>query len=237
MAARAAGKVVVAVDVLRATTTLVAAFANGAAQAVPVRSPEEAWSVKATRFPDALMGGERQSVRIDGFDLSNSPREYTREAVLGRTLVFTTTNGTGLLRTLESAVRVVLGALINVDAVCDVVADEPADLLIACAGHRGRVTMEDVLCAGACVSRLRDRYETVDAASRAAELLWNRFGDDALDALSGCEHGSGLAALGLGEDLVYATGIGRTDIVPEVVDGLIRVSERRRTGVEVGGTP
>ena len=221
LSALAVGKVVIAIDVFRATTTITTAIAHGAACVVPVTTPEEAMAVKASRFPSALLGGERNSVLIEGFDLGNSPREYTREVVSGRTIVFTTTNGTRLLRAVEDGLAVLIGALINVDAVCGVALERDSDVLVACAGSHGRVTMEDVLCAGACVGRLRDGFGAVDAASKAALLLWERFGGDASGELGACEHGAGLVDIGLSADLPFATELNRTGVVAELRDGLI----------------
>ena len=229
LAEHARGKTVIAIDVFRATTTLTNALANGARQAIPALSPEGALSIKATHHPDSLLGGERDSVLIDGFDLANSPLDYSPEVVAGRTIVFTTTNGTRLLRAVRSAQRVYLGALINVHAVCDAAASTEEDVLVTCAGSYGHVTMEDVLCAGACAERLRPFCAHVDMSAVASEALWKRFGKDPLRHLTACEHGANLIRLDLSADLRFATQVNTTDVVPEMRGDAVR--QRLQCGV------
>src|SRR5215471_5048485 len=109
------GSTAVVFDVLRATSTILAALASGAAAIRPVSSLDEAWAAKK-EFPHALVGGEREGVKIDGFDFGNSPLEYTRGAIGGHELIHSTTNGTVALRAVAAARCVLIGALLNLDA-------------------------------------------------------------------------------------------------------------------------
>ncbi|MDA1191717.1 MAG: 2-phosphosulfolactate phosphatase [Candidatus Poribacteria bacterium] len=220
----AAGKTVIAIDILRATTTLCVAFRNGLAAAVPVLTPEEAFEVKERDYPDALLGGERGGVLIDGFDLSNSPREYTSDAVRGRTLVFTTTNGTQLMRGAMSARRVLVGAFVNRSAVCDAAVDGSNDVLVACAGTHGAFTLEDALFAGACVERLEASFDVITDAALAARTLWERFGSELEASLAIPRHGQSLIALGLKDDLAVCADMDLVGVVPELSGGVLRLS-------------
>lgn len=148
--------VCVVFDVLRATSTMVTALANGAKAVIPVAEISEALAIRQQR-PDVLLAGERGGVRITAsltgsvpFDLGNSPREFTRKAVEGRTIVTTTTNGTRALRACAHAKRVLLGSFLNLRATADFVGKEVcSDLLLVCGGTHEEAAYEDVLCAGA----------------------------------------------------------------------------------------
>ena len=146
-AAMFVGRTVVVVDILRATTTIVHALAAGAKEVIPLLDVAEA-RCKAQAIGSAVMlGGERGGKRIEGFDLGNSPTEYTAEAVGGKSVVFTTTNGTRAMQLCRSANRVLIGAFTNFSAVCrELEREEHVDIL--CAGTDGQITREDVLFAG-----------------------------------------------------------------------------------------
>ena len=174
-------------DVLRATSTMLTAFANGARRIYPVSTVEEACELKA-RLPDALLGGERHGVRIDGFDLGNSPREYTPSAVAGRDIIATTTNGTVALRACAGAGAVLAGAWLNLDALTDhLLARSGATdrLLLVCAGSGDRFALEDGLGAGALAALYQER------------------GRDPLAVMQGSANGRRLTEIGLGEDIIY----------------------------------
>src|SRR5205823_10380648 len=141
-------KTVVVIDVLRATTTIVHALAAGAREVVPCLEVEDARRIAAELGKAAILGGERRGLPIPGFDVGNSPAEYTRQRVGGKTVVFTTTNGTRAMQRCKFASRVLLGAFVNFSAVCRelAVVDHVA---LVCAGTDGHVTREDTLLAGA----------------------------------------------------------------------------------------
>jgi 2-phosphosulfolactate phosphatase len=144
-----AGATVVVIDVLRATTTITYALAAGAREVVPCLEIEDAR--QATRrflSGEALLGGERGGVKIEGFDLGNSPEEYTSEVVKGRSVVFTTTNGTRAMMRCRKAKRVLIGSFVNLTAVQEAIEAED-NVAILCAGTDGQITYEDVLAAGA----------------------------------------------------------------------------------------
>lgn len=148
-------------DVLRATSTIVTALANGAAAVIPVAEISEALEIRRHRR-DVLLGGERNGLRIGAdltggveFDLGNSPREYTPERVAGKIIISTTTNGTRALRACAGARRVVVASFLNLKAAADfVVREKPEHLLLVCAGTGEGVALEDVLAAGDLCERV-----------------------------------------------------------------------------------
>ena len=150
-----AGGNVVVIDVLRATSTIVTALANGAAAVIPCLEVDEAQRMAAgLERGSALLGGERGGLLIDGFDLANSPQEYTAEKVRGRTIVFTTTNGTRAVQQCRLARHVWFGAFVNLSALCEAATNDDATLHLLCAGTQDRITREDALLAGAVAARL-----------------------------------------------------------------------------------
>jgi 2-phosphosulfolactate phosphatase len=172
--------VCVVFDVLRATSTMVTALANGAKAILPVADIQAALAVRA-RCPEVLLAGEREGLRIDAaqtggteFDLGNSPREFTREAVSGKTIVMTTTNGTRALRACATAQRVLLGSFLNLGAVGAWLGRQPsAELLLVCGGTLEQAAYEDALGAGALCDRVWPEYaagEAADSAVMAREL-------------------------------------------------------------------
>lgn len=164
------GGVAVVIDILRASTTMTTALLNGAASVVPCLTVDDARSLQQqSRSGTVLLGGERGGVRIDGFELSNSPADYTRDTIGGRTVGFTTTNGTKTLLQSGEAELIVVGAFVNLDAVVRFlqVMRLPAHLM--CAGTDGFITGEDVLFAGAVVHELtrthsKAKWQPDDAA-------------------------------------------------------------------------
>lgn len=147
------GSIAVVVDVLRASTTILTALHNGAAGVIPCRSISDA-EARAEEDSSLMLGGERRGVRIEGFDLGNSPADYGRETVAGRFIAFTTTNGTRALLQSVDADEVLIGAFVNVQCLAAWVHRRPEPLHIICAGTDGDVTGEDPLFAGCLIDRV-----------------------------------------------------------------------------------
>jgi len=167
--------VAVIVDILRASTTISHALANGAAGIIPCLTVDDALSVRQEYGSDnCLIGGERGGVKIDGFDLSNSPDDYSTDVVSGKTIGFTTTNGTKALLRCDNADSILIGAFVNFSAVLHQAVSQQQPLHIVCAGTNGAVTGEDVLFAGALAHAVRNAKpdsEFNDQAS-VAEGYW-----------------------------------------------------------------
>lgn len=200
------GATCVVFDVLRATSTILAALANGARAIFPMLTAEEAFALRETAYPGALLGGERGGVRIDGFDLGNSPREYVPGVVSARDIIITTTNGTVALRACAGAGRVLAAALVNIDATAEFLRSgtrEPGPLWLVCAGTGRDFALEDGLAAGALATRLEDAGFRPDDATRAMTALYERHRRDLAAALLDSANGQRLVGIGLGEDVTW----------------------------------
>jgi 2-phosphosulfolactate phosphatase len=224
-----AGKLVVIIDVLRASSTIVTALANGCRGFIPIFSPNQA-KKKAQQFEKemVLLGGEREGVKIEGFDLGNSPREYKREAVKDKTIIFSTTNGVKTLEMVKGAYRIIIGSFLNLQAVCNYCTNYKGDILIICAGRDGRFSLEDTACAGILIDSLKnafsDNCQEADA-NLTAQLLYKKFGNNILEILRKSQHGRYLESIGLRKDLEFCSQLDIFNIVPIFRDGLISLNE------------
>ena len=228
-------KIAVVIDVLRASTTITEALAAGAVGVIPCQTVEDAHVVAAswrTSGP-VVLGGEREGLAIEGFDLGNSPAEYTTEAVGGKTAVFTTTNGTKALDACRGVGQVYLAAAVNRQAVCDLLRATDAESIdLVCAGTDGRITREDVLIAGAIIDQLQveplsigGKPYDLDDTARLALSAWRELVQVANERnLSLSEHlaaefrdsagGRNLIAIGHESDLALAAKLDSTPLVP-----------------------
>jgi len=182
-----AGKLAVMIDVLRASSTIVTALANGCRGFIPILSPNQV-KKKAQQFEKegVLLGGEREGIKIGGFDLGNSPREYKREAVKEKTIIFSTTNGVKTLEMVKSAYEVIIGSFLNLQAVCDYCTNYQGDILIICAGRESKFSLEDTACAGMIINSLKDVFPVACQkadANLTARLLYEKFGNNILEIL------------------------------------------------------
>jgi 2-phosphosulfolactate phosphatase len=220
------GATVVVVDVLRATTTLVEALANGARGIYPTASTEEAVKLaQSLGREDTLLCGERKGSKVPGFDLGNSPREFTREAVEGKRLVMSTTNGTRALTAGQHATRLVPCAFTNLSAVSRSIGGAER-IVILCAGRESRFTMDDALCAGHVVRKLQGDGEcALNDASQAASA-WAGFRKPSRRFFEATVGGRALVEIGLGDDLDVCAEVDRHDIVAEMRDkAIVRTGE------------
>lgn len=220
--------VAVVIDVLRATTVMVTALDAGARRVLTCREVREAQQLAGAVGGQALLCGERGCRRIEGFDLGNSPAEYRPESVRGRDLVLTTTNGTQAIAAAGKATRVLIASFLNLSAVVAAIGDTDRVQLI-CAGTEGKVTLEDVLLAGALVWKchLERRVAACDDPSLLAQELWRSwFAKEtaggllpAADAISRrfreTQGGKNLLRLGYDADLDRCAAIDTVPVVPE----------------------
>lgn len=213
---------VVVIDVVRSTTTIVEALANGARGIYPAVSTEEAVKLaQSLGRDDTLLCGERKAQKVEGFDLGNSPGDFTRDAVDGKRLVMSTTNGTRAFSLGHESARVLACAFTNLGAVAGEVAGVD-DLVILCAGREGRFSMADALCAGHLIARIlggSDGDHELDDASQAAKALASR--KPSKRFLSATAGGKALADIGLEGDLEICSDVDRHDFVAEMVDQAI----------------
>jgi 2-phosphosulfolactate phosphatase len=220
-------------DVLRATTTMATALANGADAIIPVEEIPEALALREQR-PGLLLAGERDGVRIQAnltgsiaFDLGNSPREFTRERVRGRTIAMTTTNGTRALRAGAQGKTILIGCFLNLRATARCIETEsPAHLLLVCSGTHDQTAYEDVLAAGALCDALWPEYlhgAIADSAIMARDLFQLERAD-LPRAFAKSRNGRRLLSLPeLSADVAYCAQVNSLDLVGELgKDGLVR---------------
>jgi len=194
----------VVVDVLRATSTIAQALASGYRRVLCCAEIDEALALRA-EIPDSLVGGERKAVQVEGFDIGASPREFLEPRA--ETLILSTTNGTrAILETAQRCEEVVLGSLLNLEAVARVSAER--DAVVVCAGFQGAFALDDAYCAGRIVQLVES--ERTDAAI-GAELIAHAF-SNALDALNARTYGPP----GLEEDIAFCARENVLDVVPRL---------------------
>ena len=231
-----AERTVVVIDVLRATSTMVEALVNGARGVYPASSTEEAIKLASSlgRGEDTLLCGESKGLMIEGFDLGNSPREFVAERVADKRLVMSTTNGTRAFLLAEDADRVLACCFLNLGAVVDAVAAAER-LVVVCAGREGAFSLDDVVCAGMLLDRLREWHdgeiELNDAGYAALELSYRlRVG---VDFLAMTDAGKSLIEIGFRDDLKHCAQLDRYAVVPEMEERVIQVPSMSPTASEV----
>jgi 2-phosphosulfolactate phosphatase len=218
-----AGRGVVVVDVLRATTTIVTALANGAKAVIPAATSEEAVRLASNLEKDGvLLAGERRSVKIEGFALGNSPREMEPAAVAGKTVVLATTNGTPALVAAQGGDPVLVGAPVNFRALVErarAVLTERRDLVILCAGREKQFAIEDAYMAGRIVKAVKKglRKLELNDAARVALVLTGEL-EGWKEALEQSEAARQLADVDLAEDVDFAARADRFGMVPTYAD-------------------
>jgi 2-phosphosulfolactate phosphatase len=214
------GKDAAVIDVLRASSTIIAALESGAERIIPVATVEEGFAQVGGRDRgDIILGGERNAVRIEGYDLGNSPLEYTPESVGGRTVVLTTTNGTQAIAQARDAESIVIASLMNAAAVVSWLASRGNDVAIVCSGTEGRVSLDDLFCAGLIATRLLEPG-TVTALDDSARMATEWFAGASTMGFGvhSCYHGRRLVDRGFGDDVDFCARVDVSEVVP-VWDG------------------
>jgi 2-phosphosulfolactate phosphatase len=212
------GALAVAIDVLRATTTIVHALAAGCVAVRPCAEVDEARHL-ADHLPagKVLLGGERGGKPLPGFDLGNSPREYTTKRCKGTTLVLTTSNGTHAVLRAAEAERVLIAAFVNFSAVCEQICRDSRPVHIVCAGAEGEPCLEDTLLAGGIVDVLCEEIDV--RLNDSARLAWDCFenhGRILAGALEVSKGGTQLREIGYADDIAAAAEVDRFALVPEL---------------------
>jgi len=184
-------RTVVVVDILRATSCMVTAFAHGVESITPVANLEQCRKMKTQGY---VISGERDGKKVEGFDKGNSPFEYLDDQVKGLKVAFTTTNGTQAIEKSKEAKEVIIGAFLNLNTVAKYLLLGENNALIVCAGWKGRVNLEDTLFAGALVERLKEYLGPDCDAPLAAQHLYNLAKNDMVSFLNASSHVRRLAA-------------------------------------------
>jgi 2-phosphosulfolactate phosphatase len=215
------GRTVVVIDVLRACSTIVTALANGARAVLPVADMAEAGRIASNLDRSVYrLGGEREGTIIEGYDLGNSPNEYTREAVEGRDVILNTTNGTVALTRARAAEELLVGCFLNAERVLTRIKEAERDVSVICAGQQNRISLEDTLCAGLLLYRLWDGEEP-DVTTDTAHVAFSQYVRDRRDvaqALRRSDNARRLAALGAEEDVRYCMDVDALPLLPRFAD-------------------
>lgn len=224
--------VYVIIDVLRATSTIVTAFMNGCVSVVPVAEVEDAFSMARGPLDGALVGGERGGVAVEGFDLGNSPRDYTSTRVCGKTIVITTTNGSRAFQSIPAGRVGIVASFLNMGAVARHCLRRNKDIMFIPSGRKGAFSLEDTVCAGGITEAIRkQRKDTVHMtdAAFASEVLFGRFRANLAEMLRSSIPGRHLREIGLGSDLEYCAQVDVTLVTPTYQGGRIELFPEHRS--------
>jgi 2-phosphosulfolactate phosphatase len=206
-------QIVVVVDVFRATTSMIAAFDNGVKEIIPVASVDEARAFNQKGFKVA---GERDGSKLDFANFGNSPPEFETKDINGKTLVFTTTNGTSALKLAAEDHTVFIAAFSNLKALSKHLIHQKANVIILCAGWKNQFSLEDTLCAGALTDLLlkSGRFRLAGDAARAAIKLWHTSANNLAEVLGNAEHANRLRNLGQEKDIAICLQLDTSSAIP-----------------------
>ena len=210
--------IIVVIDVLRATSAICAAFENGIKSIIPVATIEEAQAYKDKGY---LVGAERKGQIVEGFDFGNSPYSYMNPDFVGKDVVLSTTNGTKALSIASDAPTVVVGSLLNLDALCEWLEEQDQNILCLCSGWQDKFNLEDTICAGAICDYLINtgKYTSDEDSSIGAKYLYLSAWVNPLGYLKSSSHRRRLKNLDLNEDIKYCLTPNQTNVVPILRDG------------------
>jgi len=218
--------IIVVIDVLRATSAICAAFENGVEAIIPVSTIEEAVEYQKKGY---LVGAERLGKIVEGFDFGNSPFSYMTEDVKGKEVVLTTTNGTRAIDLAKDAEIVVIGSLLNLDALCEWLEKQDKHVLCLCSGWQNKFNLEDTICAGAISEYLLNtgKFKSDEDSSIAAKYLYLSAKDNYLGYLKSSSHRRRLKNLNLNEDIKYCLTPNLTRVIPVLKNGkLVNVQDK-----------
>ncbi|HBH06075.1 MAG TPA: 2-phosphosulfolactate phosphatase [Flavobacteriales bacterium] len=230
--------IVVVVDVFRATTAMCTAFENGVEAIIPVESVE-----KAREYQDKgyLVGAERNGEKLDGFDFGNSPFDFMTDRIRGKTIVMTTTNGTRAINLAKNGHKLVIGSFLNLSALADWLGEQNKNVIILCAGWKGRINLEDTLYSGALTKKLIENgafnlQSDVEDTGLLAMYSYQLAKDDPNKFLMNSSHRRRLKSLNLKEDIRYSLSMDLSNKIP-ILEGdrliaLEQKSAKRTSGKE-----
>lgn len=209
------------VDILRATSSMTTAFAHGIDSIYPVAKLDDCRLMKAKGY---LIAGEREGEKVPDFDLGNSPFEYMAENLKGKRIAFTTTNGTQAIAKSIGAKEIIIGAFLNLSAVVEHLIASNNDILIVCAGWKGKVNLEDTVFAGALAEKLKDRFSDACDAPLMARHLYNAAKVNLAKFLSESSHVRRLNKLNIHEDMEFCLTTDKFSVVPVLTNGVLRAN-------------
>jgi len=211
-------KNVVVIDILRATSTICTAFHNGALQIVTTATPEEALRYREQGY---LCAAERDGNTVEGFELGNSPQEYTADRIAGKRIALTTTNGTRCLRMSQGANRVFAGSFLNISALTTFLLEDGKPVLLFCAGWKDRFNLEDTLYAGALASTLLPVFSCECDAGLAAIDLWSNHAQNPSSFLERASHAQRFKSLHRESDIDVCLRTDAAPVLPHMTNGVL----------------
>jgi len=212
--------IVVIVDILRASSAICTAFMNGVSNIIPVATLEEAREYKNSGF---LVAAERDGIVRDFADFGNSPFNFTSGRVMGKSIVYSTTNGTQSIRLASNSYKVIIGSFLNFSAINRYVTGEDRDVLIFCAGWKNKFNLEDTLYAGAMTDSLLsgDHFTTVCDSAHASQDLWNIAKDNLNGYVEKAAQRHRLKKNGLDDVMQYCHTFDLTDVIPVLKENFL----------------
>jgi 2-phosphosulfolactate phosphatase len=208
------GKTVVVIDILRATTSMCVAFQTGVKKILPVATPEEC---KIFKDFDFLCAAERNAVKVEGFDLGNSPFEYQNPLLKDRNIAFTTTNGTKAIKQSQEmgATQIVVGSFLNLSFLCNWLIKQNQPVLLLCAGWKDKFNLEDTLFAGAVISQIKDHFQLDCDSALMAEILFTASENKLEEVVRQSSHAKRFKSLHANEDDVkFCLQIDTLQLIP-----------------------
>jgi len=222
------GDLTIVVDVLRCSSSIVNAFANGVEAVIPTETLKEAYKLR-DQYPDYLLAGERKGRKPEGFDLGNSPLEFVRDIVEGRTVIMTTTSGTATLVRCRRAEYVLVGAFLNADAVAkkahEIARKKGLNVSFVLAGEKGLFSLEDFLCAGAIASKFHSGDFELSDKILAAVFAFERVKDALSEYVLRSRHARHLVELGFEGDVEFSCRLDHFGVVPVYHHGKITLMQ------------
>jgi 2-phosphosulfolactate phosphatase len=211
----------VAIDVLRATTSICTAFMNGAATVIPISTVDE---LKTHVGTGCIIAAERNGIKLDFADIGNSPYYFTREAVEGRTIAYSTTNGTHTINLAAKCYAAAVGSFINISALCRWFENGQRDAFLLCAGWKGRFNLEDSIFAGAVAEKLIDtgKFTTICDSALAAIDLWTIAKPNLRQYIAKAAQNERLRSIHSADAIPYCLESDLTDLVPIYCNGVLK---------------
>lgn len=213
-------EIVVVIDVLRATSAICSALNNGVSAVIPVSTIDEAKTYQEKGY---LVGAERQGEIVEGFDFGNSPYSYMKPELKGKEIVLSTTNGTRAINIAQEADQVIIGSLVNLEAITNYLIKQNKNVLCLCSGWKDKFNLEDTICGGAISETLINsgNFSSDEDSSVAAKYLYMSAKDNYMGFLKSSSHRRRLKRLNLNKDIKYCLTPNQIDLIPTLQNGKI----------------
>ena len=216
------GKICVVIDVLRATSVMITALHNGAEKIFPFKDIKTIQE-RCENLKNIIKCGERNALKIDGFDLGNSPLEFTKEKVFGKDIYMSTTNGTKAVENSLSAEKIIICSFLNIKSVSEKLLEYKKDVVIVCAGTNGKFSLDDTLSAGLIIKEMQKHTEIQMNDVLLAAVRISESHENIKDILKGSTHYERLLSLGFEKDMEHIFSLNKYSIVPEYKNGYISI--------------